>query len=182
LYDFFETDRKIRHNQRYGKLSWVGGVSMVKIYTSHELVNKDVILLNDAFFFKNFTAKMIGEKGKNYMKLVDGAEIIDYCSGAIKTHFGVGNLDDLSTGVKTILNVLYIIDRKLDFAVDVTECGANALECIFMEIDESEWVVPLVLRHTGLSGCSNRNFLINNVYSAETIVDLKHFVREGINC
>ena len=82
--------------------------------------------LNDLFFVQN-TVSMIDEKAKNIVENIDGAKIV----GKYKIMSGFNNvlldIDKLSAGCKTILNVLYYPDKVFC----MKECGDNVLELLY---------------------------------------------------
>ena len=83
--------------------------------------------LNDVFFNKK-TVTLLDERAKEIIRQIDSSEMIS--SFAIKSRFNgmLLNIDRLSTGCKTVLNILYNPDRVFD----IKECGDNALDVIYM--------------------------------------------------
>ena len=86
----------------------------------------EYIALNDVFFDQN-TASKLDEQAKTIIKQIDGAEIISQYT--IRSIFnGVTlDVDRLSSGCKTVLNVLYYPDKVFC----LKECGDNALEVLY---------------------------------------------------
>lgn len=86
----------------------------------------ELIKLNDIFFNK-YTSEKLDEKAAKIIFEIDQSELLDKFT--IKSRFdgGVLNIDKLSTGSKTVLNVMYNPDKVFD----IRECGENALDVIY---------------------------------------------------
>lgn len=86
----------------------------------------EYIALNDVFFDQN-TASKLDEQAKTIIKQIDGAELISQYT--IRSIFnGVTlDIDRLSSGCKTVLNVLYYTDKLFC----LKECGDNTLEVLY---------------------------------------------------
>lgn len=86
----------------------------------------EVIALNDAYFNRN-TAAFLDERAKEIIFRIDHSEMLSQFT--IRSRFdGTSlNIDRLSTGCKTALNVLYHPDKIFD----IRECGDNALDVIY---------------------------------------------------
>lgn len=95
---------------------------MIEVHTKYV---KDCIRMNDAYFNTHTATKIFDEQSKEVMYKIDSAILLR--DGRIKTQFGIGTILNLSTGCKTILNIMN--NRNLIFTVD--ECGPNALSIIF---------------------------------------------------
>ena len=82
--------------------------------------------MNDVYFNK-YTAAMLDDRANAIMMEIDQSEMINRYS--IKSRFdGMAlNVDKLSTGCKTALNILYNSDKIFD----IFECGDNALDVIY---------------------------------------------------
>ena len=129
---------------------------MIKLYTSFNYFNKDNILYDNEAFFK----EMIESKE------IDKAKVINTRLNKIETPYGACSLKDISTGCKTAINIMFIMKHKEDFsrleAINITECGVNALEYVFRLIDKNDYDINLVLEHEDdIWECSKRDYLIN---------------------
>ena len=82
--------------------------------------------LNDTFFNKH-TAEMLDQRAESIILKIDESRMIDKYSIASRFDGTRLNIDKLSTGCKTTLNIMYNPDRIFD----VSECGDNALEVIY---------------------------------------------------
>jgi hypothetical protein len=86
----------------------------------------DVILLNDIYFNK-FTVERLDGRAKDVVALIDGSELIDNYTMKARFDGAVMNTDKLSSGCKTVLNIMYNTDKVFD----IRECGDNALDMIY---------------------------------------------------
>jgi hypothetical protein len=141
---------------------------MVKLYTEYLL--GDVITDNEAFFDRFISAKSIDNVGRRYLKQIDGADIESDETGLITTPFGATILENISTGAKTVLNLLHLQKNNKVIAIDVTECGANALDAVFELMEGYDGTVKVVLGHAETSKCSSRKYCVND----------KHIAYDGI--
>ena len=89
-------------------------------------LNKEYIELNDIFFNQN-TATRLDDKAEKYIQLIDGSELISKYKIRSRFEDITLNTDQLSTGCKTVLNVLYFPDKVFC----LKECGNNALEILY---------------------------------------------------
>lgn len=100
---------------------------MITVYKSKphskeaELVN-----VNDVFFNIK-TVHLLDERAKDVISIIDHAEMLSQYS--IKSRFDsmILNIDRLSTGCKTVLNIMY----NPEIVFDIRECGDNALDIIY---------------------------------------------------
>ncbi len=100
---------------------------MITVYKKNGIPKSlEVIKLNDLYFNQN-TAAMLDERAAVVIKKVDQSEMVGKYS--IKSRFDgmLLNIDKLSTGCKTVLNVMYNPDKVFD----ICECGDNALDEIY---------------------------------------------------
>lgn len=88
--------------------------------------NMEYIELNDLFFVQN-TASVIDKQAEKIIKCVDGAELISKYKISSSFNDVALDIDKLSAGCKTLLNVLYYPDRVFC----LKECGNNALELLY---------------------------------------------------
>jgi hypothetical protein len=100
---------------------------MIIIYKKNAIPKtSDVIKINDVYFNKH-TSEMLDEKAKAIIRTIDHSEMIDQYNISSRFDGTRLNIDKLSTGCKTALNILYNPDRIFD----ISECGENALEVIY---------------------------------------------------
>lgn len=96
---------------------------MITIYKKK---TKDIEFLNDIYFNHN-TVELLDERAKTVIKQIDQSEMLSKYT--IKSRFNetVLNIDKLSTGCKTALNIIYNPQKIFD----IRECGENALDVIY---------------------------------------------------
>lgn len=101
---------------------------MITIYKAKKDIpqNMEYIELNDIFFNKN-TVMKLDERAEEIVEQIDGAKLIGKYKMESKFNGVVLDVDCLSTGCKTVLNVLYFPDKVFC----LKECGDNAVESLY---------------------------------------------------
>lgn len=100
--------------------------SIIRIYTQKDLVSPEFLVLsNDAYFNIKTINDTLTNTDVVAMSRIDNAILID--DAHIQTPYGIGLLHNLSSGCKTILNILH--NPQKIFSID--ECGPNILDFIF---------------------------------------------------
>lgn len=100
---------------------------MITVYKMNDIPSAiELIRINDIFFNQN-TAAMLDERAAYIIKKIDQSELVG--KYAIKSRFDgmMLNIDKLSSGCKTVLNIMYNPDKIFD----ICECGDNALDEIY---------------------------------------------------
>ncbi len=100
---------------------------MITVYKKSSIPEKEeIVRFNDIYFNKN-TSELIDDKAKDIIKKIDHSEMLEkYVIGSRFDGTRL-NIDKLSTGCKTVLNIMYNPNRIFD----ICECGENALEVIY---------------------------------------------------
>lgn len=147
---------------------------MIRIYNSYKYFEDTEILVdNEEFFSPNVKACELSTRSIDILKKIDGAEIIDKNIGTIKTKYGVTNISSISTGCKTILNYIYLTENPDAYpqikAIEITECGVNAMEELFKQMEQDNSNMAVILRHKNkITMCENRDYLVNgNVHMTD---------------
>ena len=101
---------------------------MITIFKNKPDIPEDMeyVELNDIYFNQN-TALKLDEKAEKIIEAIDGAKLISKFKIRSKFNDIVVDVDKLSAGCKTVLNVLYNPDKVFC----LKECGNNALEMLF---------------------------------------------------
>lgn len=97
---------------------------MIDIYTEKNNL-KDLILQNDLYFNLNTGNEEMSENEINLIQQVDEAKLTP--NKHIETKYGLGTIRNLSSGCKTLLNIV----KHPDKVVCVEEYGPNVLKIIF---------------------------------------------------
>ena len=101
---------------------------MITIFKNRQDIPEQMeyVELNDLFFNQNTVAR-IDEQAEKIIKIIDHAKLIS--KYRIQSRFDdiVIDIDRLSSGCKTALNVLYYPDKVFC----LKECGRNALEILY---------------------------------------------------
>ena len=100
---------------------------MIKIYKKKAIPKSlELIKINDQYFNK-YTVELLDERAAYIIEKIDRSRMVD--KFFIESRFDGTkiNIDKLSTGCKTALNILFNPDKIFD----ISECGENALEIIY---------------------------------------------------
>lgn len=97
---------------------------MIDIYTE-KTDSKDWILQNDLYFNLNTGNEEMSQHEVDLIRQIDGAKLTP--DKHIETKYGLGTIRNLSSGCKTLLNIV----KHSDKVVNVEECGPNVLKIIF---------------------------------------------------
>ena len=101
---------------------------MITIYKNKNDIPKemDYIELND-IYFDQYTATILDERAEKIIEEIDGAKRVGKYK--IKSKFDdiILDIDKLSAGCKTVLNIMYNPDKVFC----LKECGNNALDVVY---------------------------------------------------
>lgn len=86
----------------------------------------EYVELNDIFFNKN-TVALLDENAASIIENIDGAKLVGKYKIESRFNGVTLDIDCLSTGCKTVLNVMYFPDKIFC----MKECGDNALEILY---------------------------------------------------
>lgn len=105
-----------------------GGAAVITIYKDKKDIPGDMeyVELNDLYFNQNTAAKL-DKRAEEIIKKIDSSKLISKYKIESKFHGATLDVDCLSTGCKTVLNVLYFPDKVFC----MKECGDNALEELY---------------------------------------------------
>ena len=101
---------------------------MITIYKDKNEIPQgmEYVELND-IYFNQITAQKLDEKAQKIIGIIDEAKLIGKYKICSRFNDSVLDVDKLSAGCKTALNVLYNLDKVFC----LKECGNNALEVIY---------------------------------------------------
>ena len=97
---------------------------MIDIYTKKQ-ESSDWIILNDMYFNLYTSNEEISGYETKLIQQIDKARLT--ADKHIETKYGLGTIRNLSSGCKTLLNIV----KHPDKVVNVEECGPNVLRIIF---------------------------------------------------
>lgn len=100
---------------------------MITIFKNRKDIPFELIEFNDLFFNTVTSPNMKMEPAKKIIAGIDGTELVGRFQIKSKFNGEFLNVDRLSTGCKTALNV-YFNPKKV---FSIKECGDNALEMIY---------------------------------------------------
>ena len=102
---------------------------MITIFKNKNDIPQDMeyVELNDIYFNQNTSAKL-DSKAEKIIKIIDESKLISKYKIRSKFDDNILDIDKLSAGCKTVLNVLYNPDKVFC----LKECGNNALEVLYV--------------------------------------------------
>ena len=146
------------------------------IYTNRARVPNNIPIIDNNESFFNHISLSKTETESFILDYIDSAKYLDrsHVSGKFSTCYPIS---ELSTGCKTLLNILNTKDR----CFNVVECGNNALECLFSITDGYILLeMPAIMYSLDTEICdviyNNKHY--NNVY--DVLVALEEGVLNGI--
>ena len=101
---------------------------MITVYKKKEDIpkNSKLVELNDIYFNRH-TSQKLDSQAKKIITEIDGATLCEKYKIVSKFQKEVLNIDRLSTGCKTALNIYY--NPEIVFSIKV--CGDNAIDVIY---------------------------------------------------
>ena len=100
---------------------------MITVYKKNNIPkDKKIIKLNDVYF-NTKTSDLLDSRAEDIISVIDKTKIINKYTIASQFDGTNLNIDKLSTGCKTALNILY----NPEVIFDIAECGDNALDVIY---------------------------------------------------
>lgn len=100
---------------------------MITVYKKKNIPkNMQLVNLNDIYFNK-CTVEMLDERAAEIIKIIDHSDMLNKYTISSRFNGTVLNIDKLSTGCKTVLNIMY----NADSIFDICECGDNALDVVY---------------------------------------------------
>ena len=111
---------------------------MIDIYTERK-DSKDGIFYNDLYFNLNTGNEDMSQKEIDLIQQVDEAKLTP--DKHIETKYGLGTIRNLSSGCKTLLNIV----KHPDKVVNVEECGPNVLKIIFATVYKGNIIKNLIM-------------------------------------
>ena len=132
---------------------------MIILYTDKSKIPDGYKLIenNDAYFDAS-TSYEITEEDIEIMNKVDKVKSYDFKTRNMETEFGATDITHLSTGCKTILNLIHLKPDKKQI-ISLNECGATVLNIIFSILSDKEVFIDIIaeLMHTDDSFTFNIN-------------------------
>jgi len=106
------------------------------------------------------------------MAKVDGIEIIDEDKWLVTTRLGTGDIRNVSTGLKTIINVYNMKKQKESGTVDIREVGENLVPQLLFVANDSG--IALYTGNHNFVGLIDEQcqFLVDDVYEVNGTVAL----------
>lgn len=133
---------------------------MITIYRNKKDIPQgmEYIELNDVFFNQN-TAERFDWRASEIIEKIDGSRLLSRYKIESKFNQAVLDIDCLSTGCKTVLNVMYFPDKVFC----IKECGSNALELLYGLADGAVYsdyaVIPFNMQRVYVSANGNKQII-----------------------
>lgn len=150
---------------------------MINISTdSSKYAADELIRDNESFFDNNVAVLSFTVDSLAAMKTIDNAILLDKNTGKIETPFGIGSIDDLSSGCKTAINYIFIKESPTLYpnlkAISANERGYNALEELFRLVEQNNDGIEIVLQHNNkVYKCSDREYCIDGKHTINSMFD-----------
>ena len=157
---------------------------MLKLYTNKSKFGIDKVLYGNDGIFSDYIKSVdfnADEKylERDFMLKYDGAVILGnnaMFGPLMQTKYGVTHITNLSTGLKTLLNLMNFKEIELPYqAVDVTECGENILLDIFLQAERLD--VPVILEHSQLPAFNGLQIMVDEAEIVSTKTQLAQIIR-----
>ena len=170
----------------YGPLQTIQNESennnVVRLYTSKKYAPKiEAIVSEDSFFSSvilRHGARWLLEEEQEVMQKIDGAKL--RAEGIVETPFGAVAVQGLSTGCKTVLNLLYCAKYGPKYNINAIECGCNALDILFEKA--AKYNMPILFERYGVLQCKEGpTFIINNTDTVSSIRSLEYCIQKWMD-
>lgn len=150
---------------------------MVRLFNNKSFFKENEILYDPEMFFINrVSAKDLSSDSLKIIADIDKAKLISISTGKIETPFGICSIEDLSTGCKVAICIVYINEHKEQFgrikAIYATEAGVNALNSIFEYIEKTMFNIAVIAEQEDVFECSNRLYSINDEYTVDSLLTM----------
>lgn len=136
---------------------------MIKLYTSEKYfeAGKELIYLNDNLFDGTMYERTFTSEDIEVMLRIDRAEVIDMKLREIRTPYGLTNFSNLSTGCKTLINIMHAKPEE-NFVISLNGCSYEILDIIFNYMEEHQSTQALYITTAEISKCIDREFIVDN--------------------
>jgi len=100
---------------------------MITVYKKSFAVKLKIFETLNDLFFNRHTVALLDDQAKSVIMKIDQSEMLNKYTIRSRFNETTVNIDKLSTGCKTALNILYNPQKVFD----ICECGDNALNLIY---------------------------------------------------
>ena len=151
---------------------------MLKLYTDRtSFKNSEILYDNDAVFEVHTSRLQLCEVDKELMMKYDGARIIgenERFGLPIQTRYGITHISNLSTSLKTLLNLRHMKAMPQYKAIDITTAGGNVLMDIFENAIRLN--IPVILGHTNIPEFAPMQILVDNAEVVMSVSQLQETI------
>ena len=100
---------------------------MITVYKKASIPSKTKVVVQNDIFFNKYTVEMLDDKAQEIIEKIDNSKMLSKYTISSRFNGSALNIDKLSTGCKTTLNIMY----NPNTIFDICECGDNALDVIY---------------------------------------------------
>lgn len=146
---------------------------MIKLYTDIKYASDNIewIYSNDALFNSKINANQLNSKDLQLMNEIEGLTLNDKTNSLFNSPTGMITIDNISTGLKTLLNIRWLKRQGLiNYGVNITECGPNILDYVFEEVSDGS--ICVLLNHWDVLSCKDRYIEVNGTQRVKTMKNL----------
>lgn len=133
----------------------------IYLYTKKEYLKSihPCIYSNNEAFIKVKQDKGFLLRQRDAIYKIDKAKIVNLSLLKVETSFGIASIDELSTGCKTLLNILFMVEQSQKGIVNIDECGDNVLDAVFDAAAGTG--ISLYISHATDKIDTSRKFILN---------------------
>ena len=146
---------------------------MVKLYTDLKYfddVSLGVISVDADFDLSVYSTELFSDKVLEILKKYEESDIIS--DRLLNGRFGPYDIEDISTGVKTLIYLILVDEGKIDKPafINVFECGPNVLSEVLYYIDKLS--IPGFIKNMSIFELDDFSGIVNDSYKFNTVMDL----------
>lgn len=150
---------------------------MINLYRDLSFFGENEVLDDPEMFFINrISASDLSPDSLRMLKIIDNATLLDIKSSKVETPFGICSIDDISTGCKVAVCVVYLNEHRKDFeaikAVYATEAGVNALDCIFDYLEKTKFDIPIITEQEDIFDCKDRIYRVDGGLTVDSLLTM----------
>lgn len=150
---------------------------MINIYTDVSSDNRKKFLSNQTKYLNFMTLKDgLDSVDKEIIYNIDKAVCIS--DDKIDGIFGITDIENISNGAKTVINLRHMLKHSNECFIDITSCGDNALDVLADVLNKygEEKRINLLMRVLGNSSTKKVTLNVNN----QKVVNAFREVKEAI--
>lgn len=151
------------------------GYVMITVSTDYSEKNREKYLTEQGAYFTGITVKTpFDTTDIEIINKIDGADILNG-EDEIQGIFGRTNIDKISTGAKTLLNLRNILKKQDEAYVDIASCGDNAIDLLVRILKQypSDKIIHLLTNITNYINFEPIDLYVDNKYRANNFAEVR---------